>query len=258
MRCVLILVIGLLLTACNLTTTEEVVIVTSEPATIAATSIPVTVEVTPNAAGCIPPAGWNQIYIVASGDTLGVIAAEADVSVTELAEANCLDNPDTIDIGQELYLPGGSSGGQTTNLPTAAPVELVQTYNNPVVGIALGLPADWTIQESDSYIAFFGPSGDIIELHYSSPGQVSSPQEQVAACQSVNACLGNREIIAQEAVSLPGGINGIRVSFSADRVDGDPGPSVAIFMVVGNRSMSLRTFDNQTIFNQVLNSLRAL
>lgn len=257
MRCVIVFLIGLLLSACNLTATDEVIVVTATPAVIAAPDASATAEVTAEGIGCVPRADWNRVYVVVAGDTLGAIAADADVSIAELAEANCLENPDTIDIGQELRLPGGS-GNPAANPFIPTPVELSQAYSNSMVGVALALPANWTVQESDGYIAFFGPTGDIIELSYGPAGQLQSPQEQIAECQRANACLGNREITNQAVVRLPSGISGIRVDFSADVIDGDPGPSVAVYMIVGNRVMSLRTFGNQAIFNHILDSLRAV
>jgi LysM repeat protein len=48
-------------------------------------------------------------YTVKSGDTLGKIAKEHDVSVTDLVESNNISNPDLIRIGQVLVIPGTES-----------------------------------------------------------------------------------------------------------------------------------------------------
>jgi LysM repeat protein len=50
-------------------------------------------------------------YIVASGDTLGDIARAHGISVSELASANGVDNPDLIRVGQVLMIPGELGGG---------------------------------------------------------------------------------------------------------------------------------------------------
>lgn len=53
---------------------------------------------------CPPPDGWEP-YTVRSGDFLSVIARRFGVTMGELIEANCLRNPDTILVGQELFVP---------------------------------------------------------------------------------------------------------------------------------------------------------
>lgn len=55
--------------------------------------------------------GASADYTVQPGDTLGAIASTLDVSVTELAGANGIANPDLIRPGQVLVLPGGQAGG---------------------------------------------------------------------------------------------------------------------------------------------------
>lgn len=48
----------------------------------------------------------NPIYIVQSGDTLGVIALRFGVSVTDLINANNISDPNQIAIGTQLIIPG--------------------------------------------------------------------------------------------------------------------------------------------------------
>lgn len=47
----------------------------------------------------------DDTYIVRPGDVLDVIAASFDVSANCLAQANDLDNPNRLEIGQELVIP---------------------------------------------------------------------------------------------------------------------------------------------------------
>ena len=54
---------------------------------------------------CIVPNGWVA-YIVQPGDTLAVIAASFGLTAEQLAQANCLQNPDLIYEGQILAVPG--------------------------------------------------------------------------------------------------------------------------------------------------------
>ena len=71
---------------------------------------------TPSASGCPIPEAWIA-YSVQSGDTLFGLARRWGLRTDELAEANCLDDPDAITVGQILYAPPGSD---VTVRPTAA------------------------------------------------------------------------------------------------------------------------------------------
>ncbi|MDX2162693.1 MAG: LysM domain-containing protein [bacterium] len=53
---------------------------------------------------CPPPPGWFT-YIVRPGDTLHDLAEASNSSVSELAAANCLNNPRALAAGTRLYLP---------------------------------------------------------------------------------------------------------------------------------------------------------
>lgn len=48
--------------------------------------------------------GW-QHYTIQPGDTLGALAEQSGVTLNALAQANCIDNPDLIAVGQVLYIP---------------------------------------------------------------------------------------------------------------------------------------------------------
>jgi len=50
------------------------------------------------------PPGWIP-YTVEPGDSMGLLADQTDSTIEELVAGNCLDNPDQIFVGQELYLP---------------------------------------------------------------------------------------------------------------------------------------------------------
>ncbi len=199
--------------------------------------------------GCVPRGDWTATYTIASGDTLVSIASAVGVTYTELAEGNCLANPDTIDIGQQLRVPQPVSSDP--------PLVGTGTYTNAALGIALDLPANWTAQDS-GYITLTGPDSNLIEIMYSVADASLTADQAVTECENVGACLGNRSITNRQPFTLPSGISGVRVDFSADLTDGDPGPSVAVFMIVNSRLLVMRTFDNQTVFNTILNTLRTI
>ncbi len=70
---------------------------------------------TPGASGCTIPEEWIA-YTVQSGDTLFALALRFGLTTAELAQANCIDDPNNITTGQILYVPPGSN--VTPSAPT--------------------------------------------------------------------------------------------------------------------------------------------
>ena len=67
-------------------------------------------------------------YTVQSGDTLGSIASRFGLTIEDLVLANELDNPDRLEVGQVLNIPGGES----QEVPTEAlPTEPEQPGDTP-------------------------------------------------------------------------------------------------------------------------------
>ncbi|GAB4465073.1 MAG: hypothetical protein Kow00120_30590 [Anaerolineae bacterium] len=77
-----------------------------------------TPQATPTPA-CAVRADW-PVYVVVRGDTLFRIAEAAGSTVAALAEANCLENPDRIFVGQRLHVP------RLPIWPTVAPPSLTE------------------------------------------------------------------------------------------------------------------------------------
>ncbi|WP_051914291.1 LysM peptidoglycan-binding domain-containing protein [Thermorudis peleae] len=83
------------------------------------TPIPVLEVVTPTPGPALPPAGTPTprpggtpaagTYVVQPGDSLFTIAARFHVSAQDLAAANHLTDPNTIQVGQVLIIPTPSS-----------------------------------------------------------------------------------------------------------------------------------------------------
>ena len=59
-------------------------------------------------------------YAVQVGDTLGSISAQFDISMADIIDANNIDNPDLLSVGQELLIP--SAGAIAPNAPESEPV----------------------------------------------------------------------------------------------------------------------------------------
>lgn len=53
---------------------------------------------------CVEQSDWHE-YTVQPGDNLTKIAARTRSTVDELIEANCLDNPNRLRVGDTIYVP---------------------------------------------------------------------------------------------------------------------------------------------------------
>ncbi|MGH8874386.1 MAG: LysM peptidoglycan-binding domain-containing protein [Acidimicrobiia bacterium] len=82
-------------------------------------------------------AAASSDYVVQQGDTLAQIARQNDTSVGELVEANDIEDPHRIFIGQRLIIPGAGTG--TTDVHTVATGEnlasIAQRYRTTVRAI---------------------------------------------------------------------------------------------------------------------------
>lgn len=86
-------------------TVAATTVATTAPPPIAPTTAPPPPAAPPTptpAAGTVP----GQKYVVVEGDTIELIAEMFGVTVAELIQANQLENPDLLLIGQELIIPG--------------------------------------------------------------------------------------------------------------------------------------------------------
>lgn len=93
------------------------------------------------------PSPTPVVYVVQSGDTLLGIALQYGVSVDALRDANGLENPQFLSIGQALIIPVGheevqvtlGAPGENLILPTPTPLPLslagVTFYHTPVGGL---------------------------------------------------------------------------------------------------------------------------
>jgi len=68
------------------------------------------------------PLPTPTIYVVKSGDTLGTIAQQFDVSVEAIMAANGITDPNLLNVGQSLLIPVAGSLPPTAEPGTAAPL----------------------------------------------------------------------------------------------------------------------------------------
>jgi LysM repeat protein len=79
--------------------------------------------------GDIPPQAGDK-YTVKAGDTLSEIAGKYGLDYRELARSNNIENPDEIDVGQEIELPVG--GSESPVEPTRLSEKFKQMAKQPV------------------------------------------------------------------------------------------------------------------------------
>lgn len=75
----------------------------------AAVALPVASMVLISTDAFVAPATGQVTHQVSNGETLATIARRYDVSVEELVQANGLNNPDQVYVGQELSIPGDAA-----------------------------------------------------------------------------------------------------------------------------------------------------
>lgn len=63
--------------------------------------------------------GGTTTYTVQSGDTLGGIARQFGTTIAELVRLNNLTNPDALQVGQKLTVPGSGGSGGAVTVPSA-------------------------------------------------------------------------------------------------------------------------------------------
>jgi LysM repeat protein len=78
-----------------------------------------------------PDAGANFIYTVAGGDTLTSIAKRYNITLRQLIEANNIENPNLIRIGQKLIIPGVFAPPQPPPQPEPQPEPMPEPAPTP-------------------------------------------------------------------------------------------------------------------------------
>jgi LysM repeat protein len=90
----------------------DTVVVTPANTTVRSTNTPALLE------NCTPRTEW-ETYVVQRGDSLSRIATISGSTLDEIIAANCLENPDRIRAGQEIFVP--SLPTTPTSSPTQTP-----------------------------------------------------------------------------------------------------------------------------------------
>ena len=95
-----------------------------ETAPAAAADLPATSLPLPPAPS--PVAATPVVHVVQSGETLGGIASQYNVTVEALMTANGLSNPNVLNVGQALTIPAGESQPAGGDAPAALPTNAAE------------------------------------------------------------------------------------------------------------------------------------
>lgn len=189
----------LILTTCG----GEVVTVqpTTEATLVSTSTAPVALIPTlrPTAtAPLLPPAATATptitptpiVHIVQQGDTLGAIAFQYGVSVEAIQSANGIENPQFLQIAQELVIPVSDDETESIPgllLPTPTPLPLavqgVAFYETPVGSLLclgeVANTADSPVMNVQVYVALFGATGErLIDANVFVDADVIPPGER--------------------------------------------------------------------------------
>lgn len=117
--------------------TPVVILVTSSPAALPVTSEASdlqgsSLQVTQEPAASLLPSATFELtaYKVKSGDTLGTIAQQFDLTIADLLAVNDIPDPDTLSIGQTIYIPPGPIP-TATRTPKPSPTEEITPTLTP-------------------------------------------------------------------------------------------------------------------------------
>jgi LysM repeat protein len=91
------------------------------------------------------PTSTPVVYVVRPGDSLSAIAAQFDVPVEALAEANGISDPNVIKVGQQLVIPGPTAIPTDTPVPTVTPTPNIPPQLEIVEVIGRGAPKEETV-----------------------------------------------------------------------------------------------------------------
>jgi hypothetical protein len=132
-------------------------------------ALALTLSVATVAHGQGTPAG-SEVYVVQPGDALAAIALRYGVTVDAIAQANAIQDPDLIEVGQELVIPGAVPGDQPVEAVPSSPLaQLPDTDPGPPLAVEVQavrvMPAP-LLESSQRYQVTGIVRNDGVETHF--------------------------------------------------------------------------------------------
>ncbi len=241
---------------------------TPQPTATPIPTLPDTSDVGNVSPPCVVRSDW-PVYVVVTGDTLASIARRAGSSVTELATANCLDDPNTLLAGQQLRVPRVPAPPTPTVPPNDPPVGF-RTYDGQEIGVALDYPAHWYISVTTiglatsvnltSFDPATGPPAkagwtpDVVDMKViwapAAPSEldawVESEKEQLLSNPGL-------ELFQEERITLSYGYPAVRLEL----VSGSGGINTRIYSLYAGRNILISYFSaGDAVAQSVIDTLR--
>jgi LysM repeat protein len=123
---------------------------------------------------CIPRADWTVTYNIQRGDTLFAVAQRFNLTLQQLQQANCISDPNLIQVGQALRVPFQLA---TSVPPTTAPVGS-PTPTNP------NLRADNTFLQVGECTTIRWDVANISQVYFEGQPTTGSSSQQVCPTTS--------------------------------------------------------------------------
>jgi LysM repeat protein len=123
-----------------------VLLAACRPQTASPTALPTSPlpTATPSPVSALPTS-TPVVYVIQPGDSLSVIADRFGLSVEELSKANGISDPNVIQVGQTLIIPGPTPFPTATVLPTPTPTPSIPPQLEIVDVIGRGAPTAETV-----------------------------------------------------------------------------------------------------------------
>lgn len=107
-------------------------------------------------------AACTRYYSVVSGDTLGKIASRYNISVADLQEINGIANPDLINVGQSLCIPGASNANPKSSAISTTSTSETKGKADEEVSVIQSAMSSTSSNSNSTTAKYLGRKGDNI------------------------------------------------------------------------------------------------
>ena len=192
-------------------------------------------QATSPASACTPRNDW-PVYTVEAGDTLYSIADRSDTTDDVLQAANCLADPNKINVGQSLRVPKQPEPRESAATPEPAATQQPFFQGTPAPGTTGDVEFAFAIQQLEGqFTATENPPGSRRYQARTSDGSVSLGISATNATSITVEVSGGRVLGVKQAVSGRTTAGG---NFTFNKIDRQEGSNTLIFTIIALRSDS--------------------
>lgn len=223
---------------------------------------------------CTPRTDWDT-YTVVRGDNLTGIAQKVRSTTAELIAANCLDDPDSLIVGQTLYIPPQSADLSTGQISDPDSPDEDNSDNSDsgitrqyidTAGFTFDYPVDWTITRlsggaRSTLIASYvpgeaRPGGSNVGVQVTVIDSSVSGETLDSLVETSQTAFEEAEAVTvvtpPEAITLPSGLSGYRMITAGGGI-----PEEHYYFAVDNWLILIDVLgEPSSITDAIINSLR--